>query len=308
MIEGVAEMTNEVVEAAAPVPGVAQCVMGELNQQLSQGRELWNQVLAWLTEKGLSFAVNLILSALVLFGGWLVIRLLVATVRKAIAKSGKTSSLFSDFVVSVLTKGCWAVLIVMVLGRLGVNVGPLIAGLGVTGFILGFAFQESLGNLASGLMIALNEPFKVGDYVIVAGLEGTVRKVDMMATVLATADNKKVVIPNKSAWGAPITNFSALGKRRVDLQVGVAYGTDLAKAIEVAKKALEQVPGVLADPVATVAVAALSDSEVKLNVRPWSAGGDYWAVYSGAYAAVVTAFEANGINIPFPQIDVHLVK
>ena len=229
-------------------------------------------------------------------------------VGKAVEKGGKKNTLFGNFIRNVTGKICWAVLIVVVLGKLGVDVGPIVAGLGVTGFILGFAFQESLGNLASGLMIAINEPFKIGDYVIVAGLEGVVTKVDMMMTELATADNKKVVIPNKSAWGSPITNFSALGSRRVDIQIGIDYGCDVAKAIRIALETLPTVPGVLADPAPAVFIAQLADSAVTLNIRPWSDGADYWNVYNDAQVAIKSAFEKNGIDIPFPQLTVHMDK
>ena len=298
------KMTNEVTMVAASANGLCEA----LNQQISQGQELWNQVLTWLTEKGLSFAVNVAAAAVILLVGWLVIKLIRVLVAKMVLRGKAKETLLSAFVVSVVSKSCWAVLIVMVLGRLGVNVGPLIAGLGVTGFILGFAFQESLGNLASGLMIAINQPFKVGDYVIVAGLEGTIMKVDMMATELATADNKKVVIPNKSAWGAPITNFSALGKRRVDLKVGVAYESDMAKAIKVALETISNVPGVLKDPAPSVSIATLEDSEVTLNVRPWSTCADYWSVYSAGYQAVLEAFDKQGLDIPYPQVVMHSDK
>ena len=298
-------MTNETATAAA---SVTDRVCGEFSQQMSQGQELWNQVLTWLTEKGMSFAINIVVSILILLVGWLVIKMIGKAVTKALQKGVRQNTLLTNFVVSVVTKTLWAFLIVTVLGRLGVNVGPLIAGLGVTGFILGFAFQESLGNLASGLMIAINQPFKVGDYVIVAGLEGTVLEVNMMATVMATADNKKVVVPNKSAWGAPITNFSAMATRRVDLKVGIDYDNDVSKAIKVALETLKGVPGVLAEPAPSVSVAMLDDSEVTLNVRPWAKNADYWAVYSAAYVAVMKAFDTNGICIPYPQLDVHIDK
>ena len=191
-------MTNEVE--------VAEKVTGAFGAQLNEGREVASQVMTWVTEKGLDFAVNLLTAALILVVGWLVIKLIDALVRKALMRGKAKQTLFVNFVCSVVSKACWAVLLIMVAGRLGVNVAPLIAGLGVTGFILGFAFQESLGNLASGLMIAINEPFKIGDYVIVAGLEGTILKVDMMATVLATGDNKTVSIPNSSVVAAQIVN------------------------------------------------------------------------------------------------------
>ena len=196
----------------------------------------------------------------------------------------------------------------MVLGRLGVNVTPLIAGLGVTGFILGFAFQESLGNLASGMMIALNEPFKVGDFVDAAGLSGTILEVNMMATVMKTADNKRIVLPNKSVWGGPIVNYNALGLRRVDLQVGIDYGEDVTRAVDVILEAIAHVPGVLQYPAPAVAVASLNDSAVQINVRPWAKSADYWPVAAATLTEVKSALEKAGIKIPFPQIEVHTAK
>ena len=269
-------MTNEVANAAGAAATGACGLNDALSAQLTQGQELWNQILTWLSERGLAFAVNLVVALLILLVGMFAIKLIRAAVAKALA-----------------------------LQRLGVNVGPLVAGLGVTGFILGFAFQETLGSFAAGMMIALNQPFKVGDYVVAGGVEGAVLELNMMATVFATADNKKVVVPNKVVWGSAITNFSALGKRRVDTKVAVDYGTDLKKAVEVAREALKSVPGVLADPAPAVAVASLDDSAVTINLRPWATCADYWAVYSAAQETVKKAFEANGIKIPFKQLVVH---
>ena len=298
-------MTNEV---AAATTDVADRVCETFSNQVSQGQELWNNVVTWLSEKGVDFAVNVVVSILILLVGWLVIKGVSKAVTKAMSKGVKSNALLTTFTVSVITKTLWAFLLVTVLGRLGVNVGPLIAGLGVTGFILGFAFQESLGNLASGLMIAINAPFKVGDYVIVAGLEGTVLEVNMMATVMATADNKKVVVPNKSAWGSPITNFSAMSTRRVDLKVGISYGSDVAKAIKVILETLTKVNGVISEPAPSVSVAALGESEITLNVRPWAKNADYWSVYTAAYQAIVVALAEAGLDIPFPQLDVRVTQ
>ena len=295
-------MTNETATVAGDAAAVIQT---KLTAGVGQGRELCDRIVAWLTDKGLDFAANLVSSAVILILGWLAVRLIVGLVGKAVEKSGKGGSLLATFVRSVTSKVCWAVLLVVVLGNLGVDVGPIVAGLGVTGFILGFAFQESLGNLASGLMIAINEPFRLGDYVIVAGLEGVVSKVDMMATVLVTGDNKKIVIPNKSAWGAPITNFTALGRRRVDLQIAVAYSSDVAEAVRIALETLRLVPNVLPDPEPSVSVAAMGDSAITLNVRPWTDGANYWGVYSDTQVALKRAFERHGIEIPFPQLTIH---
>ncbi len=299
-------MTNTVETATAAVAQVGSQFTSTLGQQADQGKALLDQVMTWLTHDGISFAVNLVAALLILLVGSLVTRGIVAAVSKALKKSKRVDALLETFILSVVSKTCWAVIVIIALGRIGVDVGPLIASLGVTGVVLGFAFKESLGSLAAGLMIALNHPFKVGDYVIVGGVEGTVTELNMMATVLATADNKRVVVSNNAVWAGAITNFSALGKRRVDTQVGVAYGTDLGKAIQLAVETLKKVPGVLEDPAPSVSVGALDDSEVTLNVRPWSSCADYWNVYSAAQVAVMEAFEKAGIEIPFSQIEVRM--
>ena len=299
-------MTNTVDAATNVVSQIGNQVASSFSQQASQGREVFEQALAWLAQHGISFLINALGAVAILVLGRFVVKGLVAAADKALGRSKRVDALLRTFVCSVVSKCGWAILIVIALGRLGVDVGPLVASLGVTGVVLGFAFKESLGSLAAGLMIALNHPFKVGDYVTVAGVEGAVVELNMMATVLSTADNKKVTVPNNAVWGRAITNFSALGKRRVDVQVGVAYGTDLAKAREVALQALAKVPGVLAEPAPAVAVASLEDSEVVFNVRPWSTCADYWAVHSAAQVAVMEAFEKAGFDIPFPQLDVHM--
>ena len=290
-------MTNET--------SVVEKVTGAIGSQFNEGKDMAEQVTTWLTEKGLDFAMNLVFAIVILLVGWLAIKLISLAVRKALMRGKAKGRLLADFVVSVVTKACWAVLLVMVLGRLGVNVTPLIAGLGVTGFILGFAFQESLGNIASGMMIALNEPFKVGDFVDAAGHSGVILEVNMMATVMKTGDNKRIVIPNKSVWGGPIVNYNTLGLRRVDLQVGVDYGEDVSHAVDVIREAVAHVPGVLQDPAPTVAVASLNDSAVQINVRPWVKSADYWPVAAATLTEVKYALGKAGVKIPFPQIEVH---
>ena len=289
--------TNEVA-----VVDKAACA---INAHLDEGKELAAQVTTWVTEKGLDFAVSLVIACAILLVGWLVIKLVDSVVRKALMRGKAKQTLFVNFACSVVSKACWAVLLIMVAGRLGVNVAPLIAGLGVTGFILGFAFQETLGNFASGMMIAINEPFKVGDFVDAAGHSGTILEVNMMATVMKTPDNKRIVIPNKSVWGGPIVNYNTLGLRRVDLQVGVDYGEDVTKAVGIIREAVAAVPGVLQDPAPVVAVASLNDSAVQINVRPWAKSGDYWSVAAATLVAVKDELTKAGVKIPFPQIEVH---
>lgn len=258
------------------------------------GRDFIGRLKEWLTGTGVDLLTNLAISLVILLVGWIVIRLVDKALRKAMARANR-KVLLVNFIVSVVTKVCWAILLVTILSRLGVDVAPLIAGLGVTGFILGFAFQESLGNLASGLMIAVNEPFKVGDVVDAAGHTGKIEEVNMMATVMLTADNKRIVLPNKGVWGGPIVNYSSMDTRRVDLQVGIAYGEDVEKAVA----------GVLATPEPAVAVAGLDASQVTINVRPWAKNADYWAVWSATLQTVKEELDRVGIEIPFPQVVVH---
>lgn len=271
---------------------------------LDTGMNFVRRLKEWMAGSGVDLLTNLLVSAVILLVGWVVIRLVDKALRKAMARANR-KVLLVNFIVSVVTKVGWAILLVTILSRLGVDVTPLIAGLGVTGFILGFAFQESLGNLASGLMIAINEPFKVGDVVDAAGHTGSVLEVNMMATVMLTPDNKRIVLPNKGVWGGPIVNYSAMDTRRVDLQVGIAYGEDVEKAVSVIRDAVRRVPGVLATPEPAVAVAGLDASQVTINVRPWAKNADYWSVRSATLQTVKEELDRVGIEIPFPQVVVH---
>lgn len=271
---------------------------------LDTGMNFVGRLKEWMAGSGVDLLTNLLVSAVILLVGWVVIRLVDKALRKAMARANR-KVLLVNFIVSVVTKVGWAILLVTILSRLGVDVTPLIAGLGVTGFILGFAFQESLGNFASGLMIAVNEPFKVGDVVDAAGHTGSVLEVNMMATVMLTPDNKRIVLPNKGVWGGPIVNYSAMDTRRVDLQVGIAYGEDVEKAVSVIRDAVRRVPGVLATPEPAVAVAGLDASQVTINVRPWAKNADYWSVRSATLQTVKEELDRVGIEIPFPQVVVH---
>ena len=171
-------MTNEVAEATTTAASAVACaaqatgakLVDTVSRQAAEGHAALKQATAWLTENGLDLAVNVLSAVLILLVGGLVVKGAVAAVRRSLAKAKRVDELLRTFICSVVSKTGWAILFVIALGRLGVDVGPLVASLGVTGVVLGFAFKESLGSLASGLMIALNHPFKVGDYVIVGGV------------------------------------------------------------------------------------------------------------------------------------------
>jgi len=263
----------------------------------------------WLKTDGVAYGFRILGALAILVVGAIAIRIFANVLTKLLEKTRLgAKSLVAKFIASVAVKVAWAFLAVIVLGKLGVDVGPLIAGLGVTGFVVGFAFQESLGSLAAGLMIAINKPFKVGDYVSAAGLEGSITALDMMAVTMATGDNKKITIPNKQVWGAPIVNYSALARRRVDFAVGVSYGTDLSLAKKTALAALSSVKGVLPDPAPMAEVKSLDDSSVALTVRAWAKNSDYWSVYFAGLQSIKESFDRAGVSIPFPQMDVHVTQ
>lgn len=300
-------MTNEAQQAASElIPKPIAEVQQVLADEVSQGREFVDIALRWLAENGISFVVNVLVALLLLAIGMVVIRVLTRTTQKALGRSGRVNALLQNFLCSVVNKTAWVLLLMIVIQRLGVNIAPLIAGLGVTGFILGFAFQESLGNLAAGMMIAINQPFQIGDYVTVGTISGTVRELNMMAATLFTADNIKVLVPNKVIWGAPITNYTATDKRRIQIAVNIAYGADISKAKRVALDVLRADPRVLDDPAPIAEVIAMGDSAVNLVLRPWTTPSDYWATFFALNQAVKEAFDREGVKIPLPQMDIRV--
>jgi small conductance mechanosensitive channel len=220
-------------------------------------------------------------------------------------KSKKLNELMQKLILKIVAAVAWILLLVVILGQIGVNLAPIIAGLGVTGFILGFAFQETLGNLLAGVMIALNSPFRIGDYVEIGSISGSVRDMDMMSVTLATPDNKRVIMANKLIWGNAITNYSFTETRRVELGASIAYDSDVNKAKEILWDIINSYPEVLPEPKPMIEVIKLNDSSVDLVVRPWTKPGDYWTVYFRFQQEVLEKFRDAGLEIPFPQIDVH---
>lgn len=269
--------------------------------------ESFQKLKDWVVENGANFLVNLLIFILILIAGYIVIGIVVRLTRSALERSKKVTEILRNFLVSVLHKVLWVILIMMALPRLGVNVGPLIAGLGVGGFIVGFAFQESLGNLAAGLMLLISQPYAIGDYVEIGGVGGSVGEMNIMATVLTTPDNKRVLVPNRKIWGTEIINYTALPTRRVELLIGISYGADIPKAFSVVQNLLENHEMVLKDPAPMVGVKELGDSAVVLVVRPWTKTSDYWTVYFDATRKIKEAFDREGIAIPFPQMDLHVI-
>jgi small conductance mechanosensitive channel len=198
--------------------------------------------------------------------------------------------------------------VLIAISQLGVSLGPLLAGLGIAGFIIGFALQDSLSNFASGMMILMYRPFDVGDVVEAGGVRGRVSHMSLVNTTFMTLDNQKLVVPNNLIWQSVITNVTAQTTRRVDLVFGISYGDDIEKAEKVLHEIVAGHEAVLDDPEPIIKVHELGDSSVNFAVRPWVRTDDYWDTYWDLTKAVKLRFDEEGISIPFPQRDVHIIK
>lgn len=237
--------------------------------------------------------------------------LLTKFVRKSFKKLQSTkrmSSIFGTLMRKTINSIIWVIAVIFLLQDLGVNLTPVIAGLGVSGVVLGLALQETIASFFCGFIIAVKRPFEIGDYVSIGGTEGTVKTMDIMGITLTTGDNKLIMMSNKNVWGSVIINTSALDKRRIDMVIPVAYDTDLEKAKSVITGLLSSYSEVLKDPEMKIEVHTLADSSINFIVRPWTANADYWTVYWRFQKEIVEAFRANGIEIPYNKLDVNLVK
>ncbi|MFO7725411.1 MAG: mechanosensitive ion channel, partial [Oceanipulchritudo sp.] len=180
--------------------------------------------------------------------------------------------------------------------------------LGAAGLAVGLALQGSLSNFASGILIILFRPFKIGDFVEVGGVMGVVDEIGILMTEMHTVDNKGIVMPNAEIMNGHIVNFNARDTRRLDMTFGISYGDDIDKAKAILTDIIESDERCLKDPAPTIAIAELGDSSVNFVVRPWVKGTDYWGVLFDVHETVKKRFDAEGVSIPFPQRDVHLYQ
>ena len=251
---------------------------------------------------------NLLTAVIVLIAGYFIVAIITRYIQRAMKKAN-LEKLLIEFVTRVSKILLFIVVLILAVSVLGVNVGSGLVSISVVfGFVIGFAFQDMLGNLAAGFMIALTKPFKIGDYVDAAGISGSVRHVGVSNTTLLTLDNKKVIIPNAKVWGEAITNYTAENTRMIDITIGISYKDSISTAIKTAIDILQNHPKVLKDPAPLVAANELADSSVNLVIRPWVKTEDYWPLKRELIQKIKEAYDHEGINIPFPQRDIHLIK
>ena len=261
---------------------------------------------SWLRTDAVDVSAQVLLFLLILLAARLLARFARTVVqRMLLGNQGNMSNLLRDVLVS-LTGGLVLTLgVLFALNQVGISVAPMLAGLGVAGFIIGFALQDVLGNFAAGAMILAYRPFDVDDYIRVAEVEGFVKKMNLVSTTITTIDNQTLIVPNSKIWGDVIRNYTGQRVRRVDLEFGISYGDSIEKAERILHDVVESMPAILKSPEPIIRVHRLGDSSVDFVVRPWVRTEDYWETHWGLIKAVKLRFDAEGITIPFPQRDVH---
>jgi len=273
------------------------------NLLVGWGKTLWNMVI----EDGPNLVFKILLFIVIVYGFRKLAGFVQAVVERALEKSHlKLSELLRRMTVSIVRNLIIVLGILIALSQVGISLGPLLAGLGVVGFVVGFALQDSLSNFAAGMMILIYRPFDVGDLIEACGVSGKVSHMSLVNTTILTLDNQTIVVPNNKIWGDIVKNVTAQTMRRIDMVFGVSYSDDIPKTEKVLQEILDSHEKVLEDPEPIVRLHELADSSVNFIVRPWVKKEDYWEVYWDVTRAVKMRFDEEGISIPFPQRDVHM--
>ncbi len=267
----------------------------------------WSAAMEWFEQNTGMLAVRLATILLILFVAGVLARLARRTVTRVLgSRRVNVSELLKGLAVGTASKLVWLAGLLVVLSVLGINLGPALAGLGIAGFVLGFALQDTLSNFAAGLMIMVYRPFDVGDLITAAGVTGKVKDLTLVSTVITTLDNQLLVVPNGKIWGDVINNVTGQTMRRVDMVFGIGYEDDIEKAQRIMEEILTAHELVLHDPEPVVRVHNLGDSSVDFVCRPWCKTDDYWDVYWDVTQAVKQRFDEESVSIPFPQRDIHV--
>ncbi|MEN8689025.1 MAG: mechanosensitive ion channel domain-containing protein [Desulfobacterales bacterium] len=310
LIDRVDKVVNELRKKGGEVESYEKYLtaVSGIKVDVTDAGSTWTVITGWLksSEGGLRWLKNIILFVVTILVFMILSAILGKATQRAVSKIKGASALLKDFLVNVVRKAIFLVGLVVALSMLEVNIGPFLAAIGAAGFIIGFALQGTLSNFAAGIMILLYRPYDIGNFVNVAGVNGTVSAMTLVSTTLTLPDNQTVVIPNNSIWGGIITNVTGSETRRVDMVFGIGYDDDIAKAQSILEKIVKDHPLVLGSPEPVIRVNELADSSVNFVCRPWAKTSDYWTVYWDITRQVKEQFDQNSISIPFPQRDVHV--
>ena len=277
----------------------------QLLQEISDNPGVIRAYLEGMVPSLLSFLVQVVVAIIVLLIGSRIIKFLLKLIRKSLDRS-KVEAGVVTFLCSLVKYSLYFVLAMIILAQFGVTTSSVVAVLGSAGLTLGLALQGSLSNFAGGVLILLLKPFVVGDYIIdgVTGQEGTVSSITIFYTKLLTIDNRLILIPNGTLSNSSITNVTHMEKRRIDLLIGVSYEANLAKTKQVLLDVVKSEDKILPGEPLDVYVSELADSSVQMGVRAWVKTEDYWPIRWKMTEDIKNALDANGISIPYPQMDV----
>ncbi|UPQ80094.1 mechanosensitive ion channel [Flavobacterium azooxidireducens] len=259
----------------------------------------------YFTKVLMEYSPRLISATIILVIGWTAIRLIKKLIMSIMTKRDMEPTL-SKFLADILIWTLKILLFVTVISRLGVENSSFVAIIGAAGLAIGLSLQGSLSNFAGGVLIIMFKPFKVGDFIEAQGVSGTVKQIQIFVTQLATVDNQIIFVPNGALSNGTIINYSYATTRRANLVIGISYGSDIKKAKQIAMEVMENHPSVLKDPAPVVLVSDLADSSINLAVRPWANLPDFFVMRSDILEQVKLRFDENGIEIPFPQRDIHI--
>ncbi len=265
----------------------------------------WAGLITMLKTTGVDFGINVVLALVIFYVGRIVARMLQKGIRR-LMQTREMDKILETFVANLVYWAIMIFVIIAAINQIGVQTTSLIAVMGAAGLAVGLALQGSLSNFAAGVLIVIFRPYRVGDWVEAAGISGSVEQVQILTTILKTGDNKQIIVPNSQIMSSIITNYSANDTRRVDMVIGVSYDDDIDKVRATIQALVDADSRILKDPACTITVAALADSSVNFNVRPWVKTSDYWTVMFDLTEAIKKRFDEEGISFPFPQQDVHL--
>lgn len=264
-----------------------------------------DKLISRLGEKGLDLLLQLLLAIVIWVVGSYIIKKTKKILIKSMEKKGVDPSLKSFFG-SLFTAALYVMLVIITISTVGVQTSSLVAVLGAAGLAIGLALQGSLSNFAGGVLIIIFRPFNVGDFIEMGSLMGTVKEIQIFQTVLDTPDNKRVIVPNGQLSNNSLVNYTKTPTRRVDMRFGVAYNSDIKTVKNIIEEIIKNHPLVLKDNDIMVRMEKMEDSSLIFLARAWSLNQDYWTIYFDVMEAAKEAFDKNGIEIPFPQMDVHL--
>lgn len=253
----------------------------------------------------IQLGLKIILALVIYWIGKFIINALYRFVQKALSRK-KIDQSVNTFLLSLVRVVLMLLLIVMIIGVLGINTSSFVALFASAGVAIGMALSGTLQNFAGGVMILLFKPYKVGDFIEAQGVSGTVKEIQIFNTLLATADNKTIIIPNGKLSNEMVTNYTKAGTRRVEWVFGISYGDDFNKAKELLDCYIAEDKRILQDPAPMVALSNLADSSVLITARAWVSASDYWSVLYDMNERVYREFGKYGLSFPFPQLDVHV--